>query len=172
MINVHLTCNCHYFDIIPGIILCMHPANERWHYTVTPSLIGWVQIQNDPWYTYIPFLQDFAKSFLFHHNPLLLSWPSSFIIKLYFNTMSFTDINHPRDSLCMWNTHLVSIIHMSLDIIFDWFIIADKVFSIWQVMSKITLYHFIWTNDDLQQIRSQDSHASTILTEMLKDINK
>ena len=27
----------------PGIILCMHPANERRHYNVTSSLIGWVQ---------------------------------------------------------------------------------------------------------------------------------
>ena len=32
----------------PGIILCMHLANERWRYTVTPSLIGWVHAQNDP----------------------------------------------------------------------------------------------------------------------------
>ena len=26
----------------------MHPANERWRYDVTPSLIGWVHTQNDP----------------------------------------------------------------------------------------------------------------------------
>ena len=32
-----------------GIILCMHPANERWCYSVTPSLIGWVHTQNDAW---------------------------------------------------------------------------------------------------------------------------
>ena len=31
-----------------GIILCMRPANERWCYTVTPSLIGWAHTQNDP----------------------------------------------------------------------------------------------------------------------------
>ena len=35
-----------------GIILCMHPANERWRYSVTPSLIGCVHKQNDPWGTY------------------------------------------------------------------------------------------------------------------------
>ena len=38
-------------DIWPahsGIILCMPPANERWRYSVTPSLIGWVHTQNDP----------------------------------------------------------------------------------------------------------------------------
>ena len=30
------------------IILCMHPANERWLYNVTSSLIGWAHSQNDP----------------------------------------------------------------------------------------------------------------------------
>ena len=32
-----------------GIILCMGPANERWRYNLTSSLIGWMHIQNDPW---------------------------------------------------------------------------------------------------------------------------
>ena len=27
----------------------MCPANERWRYSVTPSLIGWAHMQNDPW---------------------------------------------------------------------------------------------------------------------------
>ena len=31
-----------------GIILFMHPANERRHCIVTSSLIGWVHTQNDP----------------------------------------------------------------------------------------------------------------------------
>ena len=31
-----------------GIILCMHPANERRRYDVTSSLIGWAHTQNDP----------------------------------------------------------------------------------------------------------------------------
>ena len=30
------------------IILWMRPANERWCYTATPSLIGWAHTQNDP----------------------------------------------------------------------------------------------------------------------------
>ena len=33
-----------------GIILWMCPANEWWRYIVTPSLIGWVHIQNNPCY--------------------------------------------------------------------------------------------------------------------------
>ena len=32
-----------------GIVLCMHPANERRRYIVTSSLIGWAHTQNDPW---------------------------------------------------------------------------------------------------------------------------
>ena len=31
------------------IILCMRPANERWHYSVTLSLTGWAHTQNDPY---------------------------------------------------------------------------------------------------------------------------
>ena len=32
----------------PGIVLWMHPANERPRYNVTSSLIGWAHSQNDP----------------------------------------------------------------------------------------------------------------------------
>ena len=35
-----------------GIILYMRPANERWRYTVTLSLIGWAHTQNDPCWGY------------------------------------------------------------------------------------------------------------------------
>ena len=31
-------------DATTGLILSLHPANERYHYPVTPSLIGWAQI--------------------------------------------------------------------------------------------------------------------------------
>ena len=33
---------------LTGIILCIRPANERGQYTLTPSLFGWAQTQNDP----------------------------------------------------------------------------------------------------------------------------
>ena len=39
-------CN-HY--MYTGIIVCMYPANERWRYIVTASLISWVHTQNDLW---------------------------------------------------------------------------------------------------------------------------
>ena len=31
-----------------GIILCMHPSNDRLCYNITSSLIGWAHSQNDP----------------------------------------------------------------------------------------------------------------------------
>ena len=34
----------------PGLILGLRSANERRRYTVTPSLIGWAQTLNQPWY--------------------------------------------------------------------------------------------------------------------------
>ena len=37
-----------YSNSQAGIILHMHPANERRHYIVTSSLIGWEHTQNDP----------------------------------------------------------------------------------------------------------------------------
>ena len=51
--NVHtLTRQCTNYKIAQvsptGIILCMHPAKERWSYIVTSSLIGWVHTQIDP----------------------------------------------------------------------------------------------------------------------------
>ena len=39
-----------------GIILLMHPANERRRYIVTSFLTGWAQTQNDPWFRY-PFFR-------------------------------------------------------------------------------------------------------------------
>ena len=41
------------FNAHSGIIMCMRPANERWRYIVTPSLIGWAHIQNDPTHSWV-----------------------------------------------------------------------------------------------------------------------
>ena len=38
-------------NIYTVIILCMHPPDERLRYIGTSSLIGWVRIQNDPWFS-------------------------------------------------------------------------------------------------------------------------
>ena len=34
--------------LIPGIVFCMRPANERWCYIVTSPLIGWPHTKIDP----------------------------------------------------------------------------------------------------------------------------
>ena len=34
-----------YTVIIQGYFLSIHPANEKWHYIVTSSLIGWADLQ-------------------------------------------------------------------------------------------------------------------------------
>ena len=63
-------CN-HY--MYTGIILCMNPANERWRYIVTASLISWVHTQNDIWN--VNSLCD-IKLIIFEH----LSWIDSLSI--------------------------------------------------------------------------------------------
>ena len=50
-----------------GIILCMCPANEWWHYNVTLSLIGWVHTQNDPCFCYRSYQSPFAAILVVYH---------------------------------------------------------------------------------------------------------
>ena len=45
--NYDLDCTPSLLCCNTGIILCMCPANERWRYSVTPSLTGWAHTQND-----------------------------------------------------------------------------------------------------------------------------
>ena len=53
--NLEFTCMCGQFMLchvllcfstFAGIILCLYPANDRWRYNVTLSLIGWAHTQN------------------------------------------------------------------------------------------------------------------------------
>ena len=43
--------DCYWPGKLPGIILCIRPANERQRCNVTSSLIGWAYTQHDPWFT-------------------------------------------------------------------------------------------------------------------------
>ena len=47
---MEVICGCkgQQYKALAGIILYMHPANERRRYNVTSSLIGWMHILNDP----------------------------------------------------------------------------------------------------------------------------
>ena len=58
----------------PGNVLWMCPANERWRYNVTSSLIGWAHSQNHPWETSIYIHQfdlSLSESIVCHNSRLL-----------------------------------------------------------------------------------------------------
>ena len=49
VLKPYVTCWDLWTKRLSGIILYMHPANERWHYSEMWSLTGWGHIQNDSW---------------------------------------------------------------------------------------------------------------------------
>ena len=51
-----------------GIILWMHPVNERWRYNVTSSLIGLVHSQNDPWTSYFKHVHLRSELYMKNHQ--------------------------------------------------------------------------------------------------------
>ena len=44
-----------YVMSYPGLILGLHPANERLRYFVTMSLIGWLQADNQHWHPIVSY---------------------------------------------------------------------------------------------------------------------
>ena len=71
----------------------MHPAYERWRYNVTSSLIGWVQIQNDPC------IANYLSFFIAGENSKTEQNPNELhivhmTVTIKYNTMSCI--------LCMW----------------------------------------------------------------------
>ena len=50
MISVWFTQAADIVAVYSGLVLGLHPANERCSYFATMSLIGWVQAYNQPWY--------------------------------------------------------------------------------------------------------------------------
>ena len=58
----------------------MCPANERWCYIVTSSLIGWAHIQNDPCVLYPRYLQNhnYKGNTVFNRTSNLMRVPTSF----------------------------------------------------------------------------------------------
>ena len=96
-----------------GIILCKHPAIERWRYTVTPSLIGWVHTQNNPWascgnlHTSIHNLSCFGYMELVWF-PSLFQLNRTFFVQLYpfsfFNSQSSAHLSKCRKQRFMTST--------------------------------------------------------------------
>ena len=103
-------------DYEAGIILCMRPANERRHYNVTSSLIGWAHAQNEPyevikpwcnrsnvycWYGYITLIEMINVSTL-----QSLSAESAQSGGLT-NAFLLVDYLHMA---CIWGSHLIYVI--------------------------------------------------------------
>ena len=65
--------------ICTGIILCMHPANERWRYIVTSSPIGWVHTQNDPCMHLLVFKASCRKLYKMLILPGCVDWKQQII---------------------------------------------------------------------------------------------
>ena len=59
--------------------LCMHPANDRWCYNVTSSLIGWAHTQNDPCYYARVLCPIFWFQLLFHPELSVSDWWSLWV---------------------------------------------------------------------------------------------
>ena len=58
--------------LLPGIILCVHPANGRRRYIVTSSLIGWAHSQNDPWLLWSAIRYLSGDQFLFSADLIIV----------------------------------------------------------------------------------------------------
>ena len=61
---------------ISGLILGLHPANERRFYKVTPSLIGWAQTLNQPWICMLFFV--ISESIRFSFTSMCVLVPINF----------------------------------------------------------------------------------------------
>ena len=77
-------------------IVCSNPVNERWHYSVTPSLIGWAYRQNDPW-KHICFLYQFAR--LWMEEPHCFDFERTFIVNGFFMWSDYSNVLDTKRSL-------------------------------------------------------------------------
>ena len=100
-----LTCNAGRDQrFIPGIILGMGSANERRHYIVTSSLIGWAYNQNDPVYPCQISQLSFKALRTLHtqvmiFNPCQLHWIYS---KTHKNIFAFSIISPHWEGAGSW----------------------------------------------------------------------
>ena len=63
-LTMHTPCAIVNIDRDPGIILYMHPANERRCYDVMSSLIGWAHAQSNPLGSTTDFTEDVGYSWI------------------------------------------------------------------------------------------------------------
>ena len=71
-----------------GLILGLHPANERCRYKVTLSLVGLAQTYKQPWIIFMLLLRTFAYKWLFSQLVLLVNMIAYY--ELHFLQIYFT----------------------------------------------------------------------------------
>ena len=105
---------CHVYA---GIILSMRLANERWRCIVTPSLIGWAHIQDDPWYVAYKCISQLHKN-----TPALpINWNNIFPL-LRQQTLSIVTYENPfllrivhhMSQQHIWNMTVQSTYHLTV----------------------------------------------------------
>ena len=118
------TCYC---VLEAGIILCMCPANERWRYTVTPSLIGWAHTLNDlcGGNGHLHLLSD--RTSLWHKEVNRYTLPC----KEYWNSLLFTNPTI-TNSLSVWNKTKFGSQNFGYQI---WYFFCGVYIMLWKICS-------------------------------------
>ena len=80
--------------LVPGINLWMHPANKKWCYILTSSLIGWAHTQNNPFSTGVNiaicnhhFKHGADRSGLTRTRKWVYNCPYNMISEIHLNTL-------------------------------------------------------------------------------------
>ena len=87
-----------FSSAVAGIMWCMRQANARWHYNVTPSLIGWLHTENDPYSDRMLSMYSVELTGIkSRHTPYMVPpWPA---------ILGVAPTSHRgwgRSDLCMW----------------------------------------------------------------------
>ena len=87
-----------FSSAVAGIILCMCPSNERWRYNVTPSLIGWLHTENDPYSDRMLSMYSVELTGIKRrHTPYMVPpWPA------ILGVAATSHMGGGRSDLCMW----------------------------------------------------------------------
>ena len=111
----------------------MHPANERWYYSVLPSLIGWAHTQNDPC---LPFM-------LPHHTSIPAGW--RWVMRSLHSISNASQKPILKSTLWNWSNQL-SWITAKLSTVFCKCVIQQNFFTRWCLYSK-NIFSCRWATD-------------------------
>ena len=132
--EITLHCNVipNWLDVYTsGIILWMRPANERWGYIVTSSLIGWAHTQHDP--------HNICLCAVSTRQYQALS--SAYTLKIFAGT--------PEQASCLstWVEHIPNNVWLTVSIDFCGHCGGDSLIRIQKDMQCIGLFHGLTLNN-------------------------